>query len=240
MITIACHTDIDLLQALYDVAAWSNRKGYACKQGCHACCTRSVTMTALEGELILRDLTTQDLKRYRQLIRESVPIRPTMTTNQYIRQFLERRDFSEEEAGWSFEPCPFLGKGSCTIYQIRPFMCRGFVSLTNCREQGFAEVPPSVVTLNTVIQQVIEHLAVGRPWGLMTEVLNAMLAEHKGQTAAMADILTCEEMPGFMIEDRAMPLLKKHLSNIHRLLEASLDGQTPHQALLSQFEQLLC
>ncbi len=244
MNTIDCHTKLSLLQNLYDIATWSNQGKYACLQGCDTCCTRSVTMTALEGDLILANLTGQELTSYQNQINGSTSKRPMMTTNRYVRQFLEHRTCVEEEGGvWSFELCPFLKAGSCTIYQVRPFMCRGFISLTSCRKKGFAEVPPQVVTLNTVMQQVIEHLAVGRSWGLMTDVIN-VLRDDSGQTnrgREKAEVLTCEEIPGFIIVDHEMAQIKKYLRNIHRVLQASLDHDNPpsHKALVGYFEQKL-
>ena len=44
-----------ILKTIYDIfEEWSKDLPVACHRGCSVCCTRNVTITAVEGELILR------------------------------------------------------------------------------------------------------------------------------------------------------------------------------------------
>ncbi len=195
------------LWQLYELAL--QPPGYACRQGCSACCcTQSVTMTALEGELIIAYVPPAELAAALAAVDEEKLKRPVVTTNRYVRQFLGKSAQVEEVAGWSLVPCPFLRDKVCTIYPVRPFMCRGFVSRSDCRVSGCAEVPPQILLLNTIIQQMIEQLSLGRPWGLLSDIL-----------APRPEVVLplCEAMPGLYIDERERRQLGKYLARIGEL-----------------------
>lgn len=217
------------LQQLYELAL--QPPGYACRKGCATCCTQSVTMTAWEGDLILDSLPPAELAAYMSKVEEGQLKRPAMTTNRYLRQFIEQKAASGEESAWSFAPCPFLVEQACAIYAVRPFMCRGFVSRTDCRQTGFAEVPPQVVLLNTVIQQVLEHLAVGRSWGLLSDILN-QAGSPKPSVSGGVGLLSCEPVPGFLLDGRERRQLGKQLARIRAIVAASGDESQSQAELL--------
>jgi len=131
-------------------------------------------MTSLEGEVILGYL--RDQNRLPELARILAARKPSrfnaLTTNAFAEFCLHGREPEgtvHEE--WDFTPCPFLHEHSCSIYPVRPFGCRAFVSYVNCAVTGSAEVAPLVLTVNTVYTQLIEHLAQGQYWGKMLDIL---------------------------------------------------------------------
>lgn len=193
-----------LLEAVYELHEnWFANHAVACRSGCSTCCTQSVTMTELEGLRIIEHFTKESAQK--QLIplladrpRKS---RQPASTNAYARLCLEGREPEEsEETDWDMTPCPFLSNNRCSIYQVRPFMCRAFVSVKNCGDAGTAELPSHLVTANTVFMQIIEHLAQGMAWGNMLDVLRLITEKQEdSKDIAQENLGLSEPVPGFLI-----------------------------------------
>jgi Fe-S-cluster containining protein len=217
-----------LLTTLHDAfAQWADTFAFACRKGCATCCTRSVTMTSLEGEGIMTFLAGED--RLSELSApEFQPAASRMarmgqcTTNTFVAAHL-RGESVEEAESWDLRPCPFLKEESCTIYPVRPFGCRLFASLDPCAASGVAEMPPGYLAGATVLLQYIEHLDRGGRWGVMVELLAGL---HSGQTEDCGQ--PTAPIPGFLIapDERALvePL-------INGLLAQEVNGQTFSQWL---------
>jgi Fe-S-cluster containining protein len=204
--------------ALYE--KWAGEFVFACRKGCATCCTQSVTMTTLEGELIYEYLTRRRpdlLPRLATLPDNSLV--PRATTNQFADACLRGEDIAEDTGGWDLTPCVFLQDENCTIYPVRSFMCRSFGSRIRCDEQGEAEVEPLFLTLNTVIMQCIEHLDQGRLWGNMNTVLRRIEAGKKGvETMDHATGLVAQPIPGFLFLPEEEAALQGKLQTLLRLL----------------------
>lgn len=71
-----------------------------CKKGCSHCCLMPVSVSTLEIEYI---------KKRARKFRSKTAVSPVAGNN---------------------SPCPFLIKGSCSIYEVRPFVCRRHLTLT--------------------------------------------------------------------------------------------------------------
>jgi Fe-S-cluster containining protein len=90
----------------------------ACKAGCGHCCHVVVGVTAPEAltifDYLKRSLSAHELSRLEARVVE----------------FRERtRGFTSSERFSPDYPCIFLDGGYCTIYEVRPFACRGMNSL---------------------------------------------------------------------------------------------------------------
>jgi Fe-S-cluster containining protein len=204
--------------ALYET--WAGEYVFACRQGCATCCTRSVTMTTLEGELIHEYLASRrpDLLPLLAGLPDNSPV-PGATTNQYAAACLRGEDIADDPGGWDLAPCLFLQDGSCAIYPVRSFMCRSFGSLVRCEEQGVAEIEPLFLTLNTIIMQCIEHLDRGRPWGNMNAVLRGIAAGKGGKAATARGGLVAQSIPGFLLLPEEETALAGKLQALLRLLQ---------------------
>lgn len=214
------------LRQLYELAV--TPPGSACRRGCATCCTQSVTVTALEGELIRDYLPAAELAAFLAGVDGRQLKRPRLTTNQYVGQFLARQPAADAASGWSLAPCPFLVAAGCAIYPVRPFMCRGFVSRVDCRAGGYAEVAPQILLRNTIIQQVIEQLSQGREWGLLSDVLAQLLAPA-GDGGVL---LRCEAVPGFILDERERRQLRKYLDKIYRIMATTEERRPERDHLL--------
>lgn len=73
-----------------------------CKRGCSACCYININITEAEAQII----EAQTGRRYARL---TAPIQ-------------------HPEGKFTGMPCPFLVDGACSIYSVRPFVCRHHLS----------------------------------------------------------------------------------------------------------------
>ena len=113
------------------------------------------------------------------------------------------------------------------IYPVRPYMCRGFLSEINCAVSGYAQIPPYILTLNTVVQQIIEHISNGAAWGLLTEVMLEK-SGHDRSTFMPA----CQKIPGFIIPAEEKFLIHNQLIMIKDIL-ASYHNKLPQTLEIS-------
>lgn len=90
----------------------------ACRAGCSHCCHQAVGVSAPEVFAI-----------YDELSKTRAPKELDAVLERIRRTDDETRGMTSSER-WSPEhPCPFLEKGSCSIYEVRPLACRGKNSL---------------------------------------------------------------------------------------------------------------
>lgn len=216
-----------LLATLHDAfAQWADSFSFACRKGCATCCTRSVTMTSLEGDEILAFLAEGDrLSEMKMAAPAFQPTAPRMgqcTTNTFVAAHL-RGESVEEAESWDLRPCPFLKEETCSIYPVRPFGCRLFASLDPCAASGVAEMPPGYLAGATVLLQYIEHLDNGGRWGTMVELLAGL---NTGQTENCGE--PTAPIPGFLIAPDERALVEPLLQG---LLAREINGQTFEQWL---------
>lgn len=224
-----------ILFTLYDIFdQWNKSHKKACARGCSGCCTQNVTMTAVEGEAILRFIIAQDMVLWlaEKLASEPIHQAPTMTTNQFAAACLEGRDTAADFLH-SAAVCPFLEKNLCSIYPVRPFSCRLFISQQTCSAMHPALVDDFYLEAATAVSQVIEHLGQKEYWGNMLDILPALLdisefkeiAEHLSTTRiiqARMRTLTAQPLPGFLISEEHMATVSPLLQ---RIFDAEVDGK---------------
>ena len=224
-----------ILFTIYDIFdQWNKDLDKACKRGCSCCCTQNVTITAVEGEAILRYVLAEDMAFWLAEKLNSPPVHqaPQMTTNDFAAACLEGRDV-DQDSPHNSSPCPFLEKNLCTIYPVRPFNCRLFISQQTCSAMHPAVVSDFYLEAATAVTQIVEHLGQKEYWGNMLDVLPALLdisefkeiANHLSTTQiiqARMRTLTAKPLPGFLISaehnDAVSPLL-------HRIFDAEVEGK---------------
>lgn len=125
-VVAAAHEALDALSKLTLGLFAQSTTPVACSAGCDHCCHQSVGVTALEALTIVYHLqTTLDaatLTSVKHRIR---------ATREQIRGLTREQRYSPQH------PCVFLGpSGTCTIYPVRPLVCRAMNSLdaNGCRE----------------------------------------------------------------------------------------------------------
>jgi Fe-S-cluster containining protein len=97
----------------------------ACKQGCSHCCNMAVTLTTTEAELIGKHVGRKP----------KVPqVAPdVILTNQ---------------SKYRAVPCPFLKKGKCSIYEVRPLACRIHFNMADTAALCDTSIPATIPMLD--------------------------------------------------------------------------------------------
>lgn len=194
--------------------------------------------------MILDYLTDNKLEKTaeRALATATAPSRPKQTINEFAADCFAGKDTEQEEEG-SRDSCPFLKDDICTIYPVRPFGCRCFLSQHVCTRTRPALVTNEYLTACTVISQLVEHLGQGEYYGNLLDVVPAMLdisryhsiAERTSNTAlvhsARSRTLTAKPLPGFLLPpedaDTVTPL-------IDTIFKTRVEGKTVEDILNGQ------
>lgn len=153
---------LELLDQLYAIYGdFARQQPLACTKGCSQCCTCNLTATTLEGEYLRRKLSSQqqgDLVERLAAAADRPRYRPSVTLNRLADMCVRGEDPPEEENDPDWGACPVLSDDICPLYAMRPFGCRCMVSRKDCRQIGYAEVDPLVLTVNDIFLQHIEHI----------------------------------------------------------------------------------
>ncbi|MCP4341697.1 MAG: hypothetical protein GY799_23150 [Desulfobulbaceae bacterium] len=215
-----------ILSTIYNIFdQWNNDLDKACQKGCSGCCSQNVTITAVEGEAILRYILAEDMSLWlaEKLTSSRTHKPPKMTTNDFASACLTGKDVAPDDHQ-NLSVCPFLEKNSCKIYPVRPFGCRFFISQKTCSAVQPALVSDYYLEAATAVNQLIEHLGQKEYWGNMLDVLPALLdisefrevADHLDSTQIMLarmQTLTAKPLPGFLISE-------EHQKDVSPLLES--------------------
>lgn len=196
---------LEKIYALHD--DFTARFDLACGRGCDLCCTVNVTMTTLEGLLIMRHWEARGQQPPLEALRAAAGrdrFQPTLTTNHIAALCLQEQEIPEEAADPDAGPCPLLQDGCCTIYEVRPFGCRAMVSRSRCMQGGTADMPDPVLSANHLMLQFIEAIDVPGVSGNLTDVLLWLSASELRDRAADGQAI---EPPRGMAANRSIPVI---------------------------------
>jgi Fe-S-cluster containining protein len=202
----------ELLHAIYGVyARWVERFPLACQKGCAACCTNSVIITSLEGEIILDFVIGAGREKWLlEKLAGAAPEkgREAITMNQFAGACLNHQEVDQETlGGWDFTPCVFLEAKICSIYEVRPFGCRSFGSFVQCAADRAAEMAPIQLAVNTVLTQIIEHVSSdGGYCSTMADILHSLV--NTGICNEKMHLLPAQPVPGFLLEPHEIKVVK--------------------------------
>ncbi len=183
---------LDRIYSVYD--EFCDTLDLACKKYCAHCCTTNVTLTTLEGYKIVDHLMAAGKLDINQALKQGAATsryRPQVSTNRLAELYAAEAKVPQEEMAVDWEGCSLLAENVCTIYDLRPFGCRCFVSRRNCAETGYADIDAFTVSVNTVFLQTIEHLDADGCSGNLIDVLQAMAIEDN-RRAYETNRLKCE------------------------------------------------
>lgn len=205
----------------------------ACGAGCAVCCTQDICATTLEADRVVTSLKQagrEDLiEKANHLSAEGGLFRPKVTTNTLAYACLTRNDPPEETPPPDPGVCPFLENDRCVVYEARPFSCRGMVASETCQPGGEAVVPPELVTIVSLMWQVIEHLDAGGAYGNLYD-LTAYLADgnhafhyRDGGKVSIKGLPPTRPVPGFLVPPEHEAVVKRFLD---QLFNAECGGGT--------------
>lgn len=217
---------------VYDTYAGSLDR--ACRAGCAHCCTINVTLTSLEGYLIVeafRQSGRMDLLTALKDHASRQRFIPRFTFNRLTEMMIKDETVPEEVIDPEWGACALLSNDQCPIYDVRPFACRCMISQRTCRPGEYAVMPPVTVSVNHVMLQYIEHVDSDGFTGNMTDVLIFMQSEENRKRYLDGGI-SFEGQP-FVPNFPARRLLvePEHKNIIGPLLEVLNTGQNPSEAV---------
>ena len=204
----------------------------ACRKHCAVCCTCNVTLTTLEGLLLINQVAEEKQRHLFAQIKKSIAqprFQPTTSINQMAQMCIHGLDIPDETADPAMGDCPLLDQDTCPVYLSRPFACRAMLSTVSCSPGGQAEITPFVLTVNQVFLQYLEALDVPGFSGNLIDIL-AFLSDPRHQrryqtgqiAAAPAGLTKNLQLSALMIppehRERIAPLLQKVRQAIQQVL----------------------
>ncbi len=235
-----------ILLAIYnEFEAWSDSIARVCVKGCSTCCSQNVMISAFEGERILDFIRKKGDEQWcAGRLQSSIPTAaPTLTANEFAAAYLQQQEVEGKQNIPTDSRCPFLEKDCCSIYPVRPFACRCFLSEKPCKAEGTAVLPEHYLAAATAMMQLIEHLGQNEYWGNMVDVLLALcdlikfkeisrfLPDNSVTIKARLRTRKAQALPGFLFLEaeweKASPLLEKIFSTRidDRTLQDILNGE---------------
>lgn len=214
------------LLILYEfVEQWhGSLHGISCQRGCSTCCTSQVTATEVEAALIHEHLIVHEISHPHLQLSPNCPA-AAYTTNEFAEACLKGIELKEIGEG-AFPPiqekCSFLDSAEeCSIYQVRPLMCRLFISLSPCHSIGSATIPEELLTINVALQQILEHICAGHRWGSLTALMERFTRKNETMQASEA-LRICRTLPGFLIQPGELEAVNQQMQS---LFSMSKDGK---------------
>lgn len=94
--------------------------GIACKAGCPYCCSMQISITPPEAIVLgAHVVESYDAGAINELLKKI----------EHNIRLTYKKTQDEKVENWRETPCIFLEAGSCSVYAIRPFVCRSWHSL---------------------------------------------------------------------------------------------------------------
>ncbi len=217
------NSKLEALNRVYEIYnAFSSTLDLACKEKCAHCCTTNLAMTTLEGYKIVDDLiATGQLDVIDRLkgTEEMPRFQPLLTTNRMAELCAADAKVPQEDTADEWQDCSLLTDSLCTIYDLRPFGCRCFVSRRNCGDTGYADIDDFTASVNTVFLQVIEHLDSEGCSGNLIDLLQIMASEDNRRAYEKGE-LNCEDS-GLIVnwELKVLMIPPEHRPKIEPILQ---------------------
>ena len=215
-----------VIEKLYEIhAGQCSQFKLACERQCAACCTRNLTLTTLEGFVLLRHLEANLAPDWPTRLNGAAGrFQPRLTLNELARRCAQNLDIPEDHPDSLNGPCPLLAEAAepalCPVYKVRPFGCRAMVSQTACSSGQAARMPEFLLTLNHVLLQYIEGLDIPGFSGNLVDVL--LFLADPGNRQAYAQQLILEPPPA-LLKNRPVSVLMippEHRGQIQPILQA--------------------
>lgn len=175
------------------VAQWQRSfSNLACRKGCSICCTDRVTVTEAEAARILERYPSEELS-----LTAGQKQFPTLcTTNEFAISCLHGTDQLPDDFPETLGRCPFLSAAKeCSVYPVRPLMCRLFIATVPCEEKGEATISELAFLTQIILQQLAEHLSRGTKWGNLAAMLR--YSSNKLGSEAQEGLRNCLPIPFF-------------------------------------------
>lgn len=191
-----------------------------CRKSCAHCCTRNVTATSLEVQLILdhwgASISPDGLASVKAAD-GSPRFQPRITLNQFADRCAKGMEVPEDGADPTVLPCPLLQAETCRIYEVRPFGCRAMVSQSDCSKTGEAYMPDFVLTVNNVFLQYIEALD---ETGVQGNLIDVLLYSASLRTQAAPHVIQNHPLSVLMVPPEHRRRIRPLIDTLSRAAKA--------------------
>jgi len=189
-VTIAggMQAEVDSGVAARDAAIAAQGLTLACKRGCTGCCEEPIMVHRPEAARVLRWLKQPENAGAREAFRAAYPAWKERVGDTPARLSALSNDaeayLAEHVEGWRKGVlCAFNRGGDCTIYPVRPIVCRGGHALDTSEHcTGIAEKPAARATFVPLDDFI------ARTRGLLAATHNAV-GGPKGRVEALCDVV---------------------------------------------------
>lgn len=181
-----------------------------CREKCASCCTCNVTLTSLEARFLIDRLSKDSRKQMINKIRPELDRKrylPKMTFNQFAGLCKAGKEAPEEENNPDWGQCALLDNQLCSIYEYRPFGCRALLSTSDCSKTGYARLPESILTLNNLLMQYIEHLDKDGFSGNLLDMLAHFLPDPPQTVETGMPVFAKDGIKRPFVENQPIPIL---------------------------------
>lgn len=202
----------------------------ACQKYCSRCCTSNAIMTSLEGYLIAENIFKNEPSELFERVKTGVSKKrflPQTTINKIAELCIKGKDLPQEDHTHAEEICPLLTNDECPIYTVRPFGCRCLVSKHDCRQKGYADVEPFVLTVNHLILQFIEHVDANGFSGNFTDILIFMASKENRCTYETKPLKNSDTLLISNLPIKVLMIPPEHRIQIQPILNALYNINVP-------------
>lgn len=185
-----------------------------CSKGCATCCTIRVVATAPEVFLVARYLRAAQ----QNLMAAGIDVRQRL-----LQADTATRDCSEEQRVGMRKRCPYIHKGVCVIYAVRPLACRSHISFNRqaCFDAAAGqidEIPYSDIHMNvrSLVQNAMQSSLrdAGYPW-VAYELNHALSIALDDETAEDAWLNAQDVLAPAVVDDISSLEMAATFDRIH-------------------------
>lgn len=141
-----------------------------CEAGCCTCCMQEVGMSWLEGELIAQKL--QLVEGWQEIVKTAIGQWQAYMDETGSDGLPSRRQSNTVAVAdyWGSKPCPLLRGGRCLLYDVRPLVCREYMSKVRCTPSNRGEAEFRNLLSDQTAQQFVIRMveSTGREWEVYT------------------------------------------------------------------------
>jgi hypothetical protein len=173
------------------------KRSLACGTGCSFCCHLKVELTAFEAVAIWAELVTDGYAGQRQTSVDNAPRLARMTT---------------EARRAARDPCAMLVDNRCSVYETRPYVCRGMFSTSaqDCERVLMAPAGSVLPTIRSpaVPRALASAFAAGANAALADQGLQSDLIELTSAFATLTnrDTAVADWLAGQKVFEPTLPL----------------------------------
>jgi Fe-S-cluster containining protein len=166
LLSVAADAAIFADEAL-EIVAQAYRPALACREGCAYCCRKPGVLVALPEVLRI-------LGHARETFTDSQLAELRTRAAGYVAQ-LQGRHFNDVVP--ESVPCPLLVDERCSVYEVRPLVCRGFNSTSADACRRAHGNPGALIPLFAILKDVTDGTTVGVAQELRRTGLNGSIVD---------------------------------------------------------------